>query len=86
MDFVNSLFFLLLILALLWVIKLDLFFMVFGTVVLLYFIIQLFFMDPIEIFFSIGSFFLLNPFGVLILFVPLIIYALNLGLKKKDNS
>jgi hypothetical protein len=60
--------------------------MVFGTVVLLYFIIQLFFMDPIEIIFSIGRFFLLNPIGLLILFVPLIIYALNQGLKKKDNS
>jgi hypothetical protein len=64
-------------------IKADLFFMIFGTVVLFFFLFQLFFMDPIEILFSIGVFFMQNPFGVLILFIPLIIYGIHQGVRKK---
>lgn len=86
MNFLNSLLFLLLLLAFLWTIKADLFFMIFGTVILLYFITQMFFMDPLEILFSVGEFFLLNPFGVFILFIPLMIYGIYWGIRKISNS
>lgn len=86
MDFLNSLLFLLLLLAFVWIIKADLFFMIFGTVILLYFIIQMLFMDPLEVLFSIGGFLLLNPFGFIILFVPLLVYGIFQGLRKKYYS
>jgi len=40
-------------------------------------------MDPFEIIFSMGEFFITNPFGVLILFIPLIIYGIHQGIRKK---
>lgn len=86
MDFINSLLFLLLLLLLIWTIKADFFFMVLGTVILLYFLFQLFFMDPLEIIFSIRDYFLINPSGVLILFIPLIISGVSHLLKKFSNS
>lgn len=75
-----------LLLAFLWTIKADIFFMIFGTVILLYFLFQLFFVDPLEIVFSVGEFFLINPFSVLILFIPLIIHGIHQGIRKLRNS
>ena len=85
MNIENSLFFLLIIISFIWVIKADFFFMIFGTVILLYFLILLFFMEPFDIIISAGHFFLLNPFGVLILFIPLIIHGIHQGIRKLKN-
>jgi hypothetical protein len=79
-------FFLLLLVAFLWVIKADIFFMVFGTVVLMYFLIMLFFMDPLEVLLSTFEFILLNPLGILILIIPLVIYLIFHWSKKRKGS
>jgi hypothetical protein len=57
--------------------------MIFGTVIMLYFIIQSLFLDPLTILYGIGQFILTNPFGLLILFIPLIIYGLDKEIRKK---
>lgn len=77
MEFLDSLFFLIILLVLLWSVKADLFFVVFGFAVLIYFLFQLFFIDPLEILFSIASFLLLNPAGFILLFIPSIISILK---------
>ena len=86
MNLQNSLLFLFLLVSFLWVLKADLIFMIFGTAVLIYIMIQLFFMDPVEIIISTGQFFLINPFGILILFIPLIIHGINYGIKKLKRT
>jgi len=86
MDFFNALIFLLILLILLVSIKADFFFMIFGLVILIFFVISLFFMSPFEIIISVMSFIILNPAGILLLFVPLIIGFLNKFLKNYVNS
>lgn len=73
MKFLDAVFFLMILLVLLWSIKADFFFMFFGMAILLYFIIQLFFMNPFEILLSLLNFMFLNPLGFLLLFIPLLI-------------
>lgn len=88
MKFLDAVLFLMILLVLLWSIKADFFFMFFGTAILLYFIIQLFFMNPFEILLSLLNFMFLNPLGFLLLFIPLIIniiyhYRKKAKLKRK---
>lgn len=85
MKFLDAVLFLIFLLVLLWSIKSDLFFMLFGTAVLLYFIIQLFFMDPLEILLSLVEFIFLNPLGFIILFIPLVISIIDY-IRKKIKS
>lgn len=86
MNFLNSLVFLGLLLSFFWIIKADLFFMIFGIVLLLYFVISSFFVDPLEILFSIGQFIFTHPLGILILFIPLLIYEIDQGIQKRLSS
>ena len=83
MQFLDSLLFLLILLVLLWSIKADLFFVVFGFAILLFFLIQLFFMQPLDILLSIVNFMFLNPAGFILLFIPLIISLIKYVIKKK---
>jgi hypothetical protein len=82
MEFLDSLLYLTILLVLLWSVKADLFFVVFGFAVLIFFLFQLFFIDPLEIIFSIVSFILLNPAGFLLFFIPSIISILKYIIKK----
>jgi hypothetical protein len=90
MDIQFSLIFLLLIVAFLWDAKADLFFMAFGTAVLLYLLIQYFFMEPIDVLVATLNYMFLNPLGILTLFVPLLIYGIRWSVKrvrkKQDKS
>ena len=86
MNSLDSFLFLLLVLNFLWLIKADIFFIVFGIVVLLYIITQSFFLDPLEIIFTIGQFILANPLGFLILFIPLIISGISKEIRKRIDS
>jgi hypothetical protein len=82
MQFLDSLLFLLILLVLLWSIKADLFFVVFGFAILLFFLIELFFMQPLEILLSIINFMFLNPTGFILLFIPFIIAFIKHVVKK----
>ena len=86
MQFLDSLLFLLILLVLLWSIKADLFFVVFGFAILLFFLIQLFFMQPLDILLSIVNFMFLNPAGFILLFIPLIISLIKYVIKKKFSQ
>ena len=86
MNFLNSLLFLVLLLSFFWIIKADLFFMIFGIVLILYFVIYSFTLDPFEVLITIGQFVFTNPLGILILFIPLIIYGINQGVQKLKSK
>jgi len=83
MNIQDSMFFLLLLVAFLWVIKADIFFMVFGTVILMYFFVMLFFMDPIEVLLRTFEFIVINPVGIIILIIPLVVYLIFQRTKQK---
>lgn len=82
MEFLDSLLFLIILLVIIWSIKSDLFFVVFGFAVFIFILFQLFFTNPFEIIVSISSFILLNPFGFFLLFIPLIISTTKYLLEK----
>jgi hypothetical protein len=85
MNFENSMLFLLLLIAFLWGIKADILFMIFGTVVLIYVLVLLFFQDPIEILIDTIEFVFFNPFGLLVVCVPLFFYGILQFLKIRSS-
>jgi len=86
MKFLDAVFFLMILLVLLSSIKVDLFFLLFGTAVLLFFIVQLFFQEPLEIILDLIDFIFLNPLGFILLFVPLIISTIHNFFKKRKST
>jgi hypothetical protein len=86
MDIQLSLIFLLLIVAFLWDAKADLFFMAFGTAVLLYMLVQFFLMEPIDVLINTLNYMFLNPLGIITLFLPLLIYGIRYSLKRVKNK
>lgn len=79
----NSMLFLLMLIILLWGIKADIFFMLLGTVVLLYVLTLLFFINPLEVFITTIEFVFFNPTGLLIILIPLIFYGILQLFKKR---
>jgi len=86
MELFDSILFIFFILILLWVIKADFLFIILGIAAFLYFLIILFSENPLEITFSILNFILLNPLGLFLIFVPLILYILKISMKKYLNQ
>lgn len=89
MEFIESILFLLLILLIITSLKANFFLFLCGSAIFLFFIIQLFFLSPIEIFSIVINSVLFNPIGLFILFCPLIIDTLIKNFKKmyqKGNS
>lgn len=84
MEFLDSLLFILILLILLWTIKADFFFIIFGIASFLYFLIVLFSYNPLEIILSIFNFIFSNPLGLVIFFIPIIIYSIAKNIKKKN--
>ncbi len=82
MEFLDSILFVFFILILLWLIKADFLFIILGIAAFLYFLLILFSENPLGITLSILNFLFLNPLGLLIIFIPLIIYLLREGVKK----
>lgn len=82
MNFLNSLFFLIVLLFLVWNIKAELFYMIFGIFVFLYIISLLFLVDPLEIIIRTLLFMCFNPLGIITLFIPIIIYGIHQSIKK----
>lgn len=76
MEFYDSILFIFFILILLWVIKADFFFLIFGIAAFIYFLILLFVEDPLTIIISMIEFVFFNPLGLILIFIPLIIYIL----------
>jgi len=86
MEFTDSVIFLFFLLIYLSTVKSNTFFFIFGAAIYLFLLIQLFFLDPLEIIFSLTNYFLLNPLGFVFLLIPLIINVLYQGVKKVINS
>jgi hypothetical protein len=71
-----SIIFLIFIMVLLWNIKSDFFFIVFGVAAFLYILIELLVEDPFKILLKVIEFVILNPLGLIILFLPIFCYLL----------
>ena len=82
MEFLESVLFLFIILILLTTIKSNTFLIIFGGAIYLFFLFQLFFDDSIGIFSFSLNFILDNPWGLMILPVPLIVDILSRNIKK----
>ncbi len=82
MDFVQSVIFLFLIVLFLSMLKSNIFLLVFGAVIFIYFILQLFSFDPIEILTITMNNILINPLGLVLLIIPLTIDSLIRIIKK----
>jgi len=82
MEYLESIFFLIILLVYASTLKASTFFIVFGSIIYLFVISQLFYLDPLEILSVFFQDLLKNPFGFLLLFVPLMIDGLCRVLKK----
>lgn len=82
MDFVQSVIFLFLIVLFLSMLKSNIFLLVFGSTIFIYFILQLFSFDPIEILTIAMNDILINPVGLVLLIIPLTIDSLIRIIKK----
>ncbi|MBA7527204.1 hypothetical protein ES705_19379 [subsurface metagenome] len=82
MEYLEAFFFLMLLLVYVSTLKANTFFIVFGTTIFLFLIMQLLYLDPIEILSGFLNSIFNNPLGFFLLLVPLIIDGLYRGLKK----
>ncbi len=82
MEYIESFLFLILLLVYISTLKANTFIIIFSTAIYLFLILQLFSLNPIEIFSSFLSSLLRNPFGLFLLIIPLIIDLLHKGLRR----
>ena len=82
MDITEAIPFLFMIMAFLWLIKADFFFILFGVAVYLFLIIFLFVSNPVESLFQIGDNIILNPITLVLFIVPFIAFGIIKFLQK----
>jgi hypothetical protein len=82
MEYVEAFFLLMLLLVYISTLKANTFFIVFGTTIFLFIIMQFLYLDPIEILSVFLTSIINNPFGFFLLLVPLIVDGLYRGLKR----
>ncbi len=82
MEYLESIFILIVLLVYASTLKASTFFIVFGSTIYLFIISQFLYLDPIEILSVFLQDLLKNPFGFLLLFVPLMIDGLFRFTKK----
>jgi len=78
--------FLIFLMILLWNVKSDFFFIIFGIAAFLYLIIMFLIKDPFEIIELTILFMISNPLGLIILILPICIYTLYYYTKKISNK
>lgn len=81
MEYIESFLFLILLLVYVSTLKTNTFIIIFSTAIYLFLIFQLFYLNPIEIFSSLLTNLLRNPYGFILLIIPLIIDVLYKGLR-----
>ena len=81
-----SILFLVFLLILLWNVKSDFFFILFSIAVFLYIIIRLLIKNPLKIIDETILFIISNPLGLIILILPLGLYALYSYFKKLSKK
>ncbi len=86
MNLNEAILFVFFILILLWVIKADFLFIILGIASFLFFLIILFSENPLDITISVLNFLFLNPFGLFLIFTPLLLYILKEGIKKRMSQ
>lgn len=86
MEYLESIFFLIILLVYASTLKASTFFIVFGSTIYLFIISQLLYLDPLEIFSNFLQDLLKNPFGFLLLFIPLMIDGFYGVLKKNIKT
>ncbi len=81
MEYIESFLFLILLLVYISTLKANTFIIIFSASVYLFLIFQLFYLNPIEIISSLISKLLRNPYGFILLVIPLIIDTVYKGLR-----
>ena len=81
MEYIESFIFLILLIVYISTLKANTFVIIFSTAIYLFLIFQLFYLNPIEIFSNLLSNLLRNPYGFILLIIPLLIDVLYKGLR-----
>lgn len=86
MQFLGALIFLIFLLILLWYVKADFFFILFGIAVYFYILLRIFSIRPFDVFDSVAEFVIAYPIGLFLLVLPIIIYILYNFIKNSSKN
>ena len=86
MEYINSIFFFFVILSFLWKMKADYLFVLFGFAAYLFLLFYIIKYRPLDLFLSVLNLFLVNPYGIFILVVPLAINYIYKQIKKRSSN
>lgn len=82
MEYIESFFFLILLVVYISVLKANTLFIVFGAAIYIFVMMQLLYLDPLEILLDFVHNIAVSPFGFLLLLFPLIINSIYSSIKK----
>lgn len=86
MEYINAIFFFLLLLGFLWKMKADYMFVLFSFAAYLFLLFYIIKYSPLDLSLSVLNLFLVNPYGLFILVVPLAINYIYKQIKKRSSN
>ena len=86
MEYINAIFFLLVLLGFLWKMKADYLFVLFSFAAYFFLLIYIIKYSPLDLSLSVLNLFLINPYGLFILIVPLAINYIYKQIKKRSSN
>jgi len=86
MEYINVIFFFFIILGFLWKMKADYLFVLFSFAAYLFLLFYIIKYSPLDLFLSVLNLFLVNPYGIFILVVPLAINYIYKQIKKRSSN
>jgi len=86
MEYINAIFFFFVILGFLWKMKADYLFVLFSFAAYLFLLFYIIKYSPLDLFLSVLNLFLVNPYGIFILVVPIAINCIYKQIKKRSSN
>ena len=86
MEYINAIFFLFVLLGFLWKMKADYMFVLFSFAAYLFLLLYIIKYSPLDLSLSVLNLFLVNPYGLFILVVPLVINYIYKQIKKRSSN
>lgn len=86
MEYFSALFFLVVLTGILWKMKADYLFVLFSFAAYLFLLFYIIKYSPLDLYLSVLNLFLVNPYGLFILVVPLAINYIYKQIKKRSSN
>ena len=86
MEYINAIFFFFVLLGFLWKMKADYMFVLFSFAAYLFLLLYIIKYSPLDLSLSVLNLFLVNPYGLFILVVPLAINYIYKQIKKRSSN